>query len=119
MTNPVDYIEDQPIDILINFENKCWGQDENKHSIRVGMDDKSSITELESQVYNIKFSDGEFIDSCGLVFLIPEEANGEEEYFVFYDSSETDSPDYERYLEVIDSHYFYEPIPGQIIDVDY
>ena len=109
----------QPIDVRIDFENSCWGKDDKAHSIRVGMDDKTSITELESQVYNIEFSNNEIIASCNLVFLIPENVDGKEKYYVFYDSSEKESANYEKRVEVFDAHYFYEPIPGQVIDVDY
>lgn len=109
----------QPIDIRIEFEKICWGISENEHSIRIAYDDKSELIELESQIYDLEFSDNSYITSCSIVFLIPNEANGDEKYFVLYDSSETESPNYIDHLEVEDTHYFYEPISGQKIDFDY
>ena len=70
----------QPIDINVNFENKCWAKNEYEHSIRVCCWDKNNWKELESQIYNLEYSENEIIESCGLVFLVPENANGEERY---------------------------------------
>ena len=109
----------QPIDIRIKFTEQCYAKDVNDHSIRIGMEKGSEITELESQIYNLEKTDDIHISSCDIVFLIPEIADGTEKYFVFYDSAQTDSPNYEKYVFIDDSHYFYEPIPGQKIDIDY
>ena len=51
--------------------------------------------------------------------MIPQEATGKEKYYVLYDSKETDQANYPRHVAVEDTHYFYEPIPGQKIDFDY
>jgi len=109
----------QPIDMRIVFDNSCWAQNETKHSVRVGYDDGSGITEIDSQIYTLEHSDNSHITACGLVFLIPEEASGKEKYYVLYDGSETSGPEYDDYLSFEDAHYFYEPISGQVIDVDY
>ena len=109
----------QPIDMRINFDNICWAKDENAHSVRIGYNDGSELIELESQIYDLKHSDDSHIISCSIVFIIPEMADGKEKYYIYYDLSETESPDYEDHLSVEDTHYFYEPIPGQIIDLDY
>ncbi len=109
----------QPIDIKVEFSQACYAKDEIDNSVRVGMQKGSEITELESQIYNLEKTDDTHISSCGLVFLIPKEADGTEKYFVFYDSAQTDNPNYEKHVFLDDSHYFYEPIPGQKIDVDY
>ena len=109
----------QPVDTRIVFENPCWGKDKDTHSIRVGFDDGNEINELESQVYDINLNGGSQICECSIVFLIPPEANGKEKYYVFYDSKETDFPHYKDHITVEDTHYFYEPISGQKIDVDY
>jgi hypothetical protein len=109
----------QPIDIKIIFNNPCWGKDETHHSVRVAYDDGTSLTEIESQIYDLEYITDTNIKSCGLVFLIPENANGNEKYYVMYDSSETNPTNYEDHIEVEDTHYFYEPISGQIIDFDY
>jgi hypothetical protein len=109
----------QPIDMRITFDNPCWGTNETLHSIRVGVDDGSGLQEVESQVYDIDSSDETHIRSCSLVFLIPEGATGKENYYVLYDSKETESATYPRHVTVEDTHYFYEPIPGQKIDFDY
>lgn len=109
----------QPIDTKIVFENPCWGKDADTNSIRVGFDDGSGMNEIESQVYDVKLNGNSQISECNIVFLIPPEANGKEKYYVFYDSKETDPQNYEKHLLIDDTHYFYEPISGQKIDVDY
>jgi hypothetical protein len=109
----------QPIDMRISFNNPCWGKNETIHSIRVGMDDGTGIQEIESQIYDLEHSDDIHIKTCGLVFLIPEGTEGKEKYFVLYDSKETNPASYPKHVVVEDTHYFYEPIPGQKIDFDY
>jgi len=109
----------QPIDIRITFDNSCWAKNETIHSVRVGMDDGSDITELESQIYDLEKSDDSHISACSLVFIVPSTANGKEKYFIFYDGSEKQGPDYLDRIKIVDTHYFYEPIPGQIMDFDY
>jgi len=109
----------QPIDTKVVFNNPCWAIDKNKHSIYVGFDDGDSVTEIESQIYELVETDSSHISQCNVVFLIPEEADGSEKYYVFYDSKESKSPDYEDHLVLEDTHYFYEPISGQKIDIDY
>ncbi len=115
----IDIAKYQPIDIKLTFPQICYAKNEKDNSIRIGIEKDSEITELESQIYNLEKTDETHISSCGLVFLIPEEADGTEKYFVYYDSTQTEIPDYEKYVFIDDSHYFYEPIPGQKIDVDY
>jgi hypothetical protein len=109
----------QPIDVRITFDNSCWAKNETIHSVRVGMDDGSEIEELESQIYDLEYSDDSHISACSLVFIIPVEANGNEKYFIYYDSSEKQGPEYKDHIKIVDTHYFYEPIPGQIMDFDY
>jgi hypothetical protein len=120
---PIDTSNDnskfQPIDLRFEFSNPCWAIDENHHSVRVGVDDGSEVLELESQIYDLQYSDDSHISSCSLVFLIPEKADGNEKYYVFYDSKETDASDYKDHLTLDDTHYFFEPISGQKIDFDY
>ena len=62
----------QPIDITLEFPNPCWAKNEEEHSIRVIFQGGGSFLELESQIYELKYSDDAHIDSCNLVFLIPE-----------------------------------------------
>ena len=109
----------QPIDTRIMFDNSCWAQNETKHSVRVGYGDGSELYEIDSQIYDLEHSDNSHITACSLVFLIPEEANGKERYYVLYDDSETSAPEYADHLSFEDAHYFYEPISGQVIDFDY
>ena len=109
----------QPIDLRIQFENTCWGINETIHSVRVGFDDGSGLQEIESQVYDIEHSDESHFTACSIVFLIPGEATGKEKYYVLYDSKETEPTSYPSHVTVEDTHYFYEPIPGQKIDFDY
>jgi len=115
----IDQAKFQPIDIKVEFSKACYAKDEKDNSIRVGMEKSGDITELESQIYNLEKIDETHISSCGLVFLIPIESDGTEKYYVFYDSDQTDNPNYEKHVFLEDSHYFYEPISGQKIDFDY
>jgi len=109
----------QPIDTHIEFNNPCWAINEKHHSVRIGYEDGSVITEIDSQIYDLEFSDDNHIKSCNIVFLIPEKADGNENYYIFYDSTETDAPDYIDHIFIEDTHYFYEPISGQKIEFDY
>jgi hypothetical protein len=109
----------QPIDIKVDFSSSCWAKDETMHSVRVGYDNGNELIEIDSQIYDLEKIDESHISSCSLVFLIPEQANGEEKYYVLYDSSETQAPDYEDHLRIEDTNYFYEPISGQKIQFDY
>ncbi|MEA3458921.1 MAG: hypothetical protein U9R21_09635 [Candidatus Thermoplasmatota archaeon] len=110
----------RPIDVRVDFDSPCWAKNETVHSVRVAYGDGSDLTEIDSQIYDLESSDGSSnIKACSLVFLIPKEATGEETYYVLYSDSETSPPDYEDHLSVKDTHYFYEPISGQIIDFDY
>jgi len=102
----------QPIDIHIEFDNLCWAKNENEHSIRVVFQEGEYFQELDSQIYNLKYENGNYITSCDLVFLIPEFANGKENYFIYYDKNEKDSPGYEDHLSIEESYYYYEPIAG-------
>jgi len=115
----LDSAKYQPIDLRVDFKNPCWAVDENSHSIRVAYEIAGVLYELESQIYDLKKSDADHVSSCNIVFLIPNVADGREKYYVFYDSSETEKPEYTDRVLTDDSHYFYEPIPGQIIDFDY
>jgi len=115
----LDKAKFQPIDTHIDFTHPCWAKNETIHSIRVCYEDNTGLNEIESQIYNLKHSDNIHISSCGLVFLIPESANGKEKYYVYYDSQETNPPYYTDHITIIDTHYFYEPISGQIIEFDY
>ena len=123
LTTPIDTslqeAKLQPIDINIIFSNPCYAIDEKIHSIRIGYDDGKEIFEIDSQIYDLEHSDDSHIKSCNIVFLIPEEANGEEKYYVFYDSKEVQPTDYEDHLKIDDTNYFYEPISGQKIQFDY
>lgn len=109
----------QPIDVCIKFDDFCWAINDTIHSVRIAYDDGLGLTELESQIYDLEFVDNNHIDSCSLVFLIPDEANGNEKYYVLYDESETSAPRYKDHLTVEDSHYYYEPVSGQKADLKY
>jgi len=109
----------QPIDLRVTFTNPCWGTNKTQNSIRVGVDDGTGLQEIESQVYDLQHPDETHISACSLVFLIPPGANGKEKYTVAYDSKETSAANYPKHVTLEDTHYFYEPIPGQTIDFDY
>jgi hypothetical protein len=102
----------QPIDVNIKFDNPCWVKDENLHSIRVVFQDENGFKHLESQIYNLNFKESEIIDSCNLVFLIPEESNGNEKYYVYYDDDSKPSPEYDDHVGVGEDSYNYGKIPG-------
>jgi hypothetical protein len=102
----------QPIDIRIQFPNPCWAKNEYDHSIRVLAQDERNIVKLESQIYDLDYSDNTHITTCSLVFLIPEEASGNDRYYVYYDDSEKSTSTYTDYVSVEESYYIYEPIPG-------
>ena len=108
----LDYAKYQPIDITINFSKPCWAISENKHSIRVIFQDESKFIQLESQIYDLHHIDNEHIDECNLVFLIPEQANGNEKYFIYYDDESKPDPNYEKRVEISETSYHYSPIPG-------
>ncbi len=109
----------QPIDIRVFFSEKGYAKNEIEHSIRVGCDLGYEILELESQIYDLEHIDDNHISSCSIVFLIPEEADGKERYYVFYDSKETKSVNYKKHIFIEDTHYYYEPIAGQKVDLKY
>ncbi len=109
----------QPIDVRMEFSNNCWAKNESIHSVRVCCWDGSAWHELESQTYNLEFTDADHIKSCGLVFLVPEIANGKERYFVYYDDSEKPSPNYPNHVGIEDAYYYIEPISGISVEAYY
>ncbi|HEC81947.1 MAG TPA: carboxypeptidase regulatory-like domain-containing protein, partial [Thermoplasmatales archaeon] len=109
----------QPVDVHVEFNHRCWARNETCHSVRVCYDDGSGLVELESQVYDLEFIDENHVKACNLVFLIPENVDGKEKYYVLYSDSETELPYYPDHVKVEDTHYFYEPISGQKMDFDY
>ena len=68
----------QPIDIRVTFDNNCWALSENHSSIRVCCWDGNQWYVLESQIYDLNFTDTSNIKACSLVFLIPDIATGKE-----------------------------------------
>ena len=109
----------QPIDLLFEFQNPCWAKNENENSIRIVIQESGKTKELESQIYELEFTDDTHISSCGIVFLIPEDANGNEAYFVYYDASEKTATNYFDHVAIEESYYYYEPIPGYSLESDY
>ena len=105
----------QPVDIVFHFPHPCWAVDEKRHSVRVFYSDGKDEREIECQIYNLSFIDGEHIKSCNIVFLL----RGKGKYFVYYDDEETPPPDYPDHVSVSDASYYYEPIPGYSIDLNY
>ena len=102
----------QPIDMRVVFDHACWVKNENEHSLRVVFQKDEIIRELESQIYNLNYSDENHVKSCSLVFLIPEDANGEEKYYLYYDKEKKPNPNYPDHVQVDEDFYCYEPIPG-------
>lgn len=121
---PIDTKSDvskfQPIDISFEFKQKCWARNAKDHSIRICTWDGAKWHELESQIYNLENSDNTFhIEKCGIIFLIPEFADGNERYFVYYDDTKKPAPDYIDHVDIEDSYYYYEPIKGISAEGDY
>ena len=110
------YAKYQPIDFTISFDKLCWAKNVNEHSIRVIMQKDVRFTPLECQIYDLKYNNSQneniYIDSCGLVFLIPSGADGNEKYYVYYDKEKKTYPNYPDRVSLIESSYHYEPIPG-------
>ncbi len=115
----LDEAKFKPIDIHIDFDNPCWAKNEMHHSVRVAFDDGSELIEIDSQIYDLEKTDDNLIKSCKIVFLIPENAEGDEKYYVLYDSIEKDAPGYEDHIFLEDTNYYYEPISGQKIAFDF
>ena len=109
----------QPIDMKIDFKNHCWAKNDDEHSIRILCWDGNSWHELESQIYGLEISQTNFISSCNVVFLIPDFANGAEQYFLFYDDSEKSNPNYVDHVKTEDAFYRYEPISGYPLESNY
>ena len=109
----------QPIDFRVDFSEQCYAKNEIEHSVRIGCDTGSEILELESQIYDLEHTGDTHISACSVVFLIPEDTDGKERYYVFYESEETEAANYEKHIYIEDTHYYYEPIAGQKIDYDY
>ena len=109
----------QPVDIRLEFNNPCWGIDQNKHSIRVVYWYENKWHEIESQIYDLQYSKENIIQSCSLVFLIPEIMNNDVKFYIYYDDTEKSSTNYLDHVIIKKEHYFYEPLPGQSINLDY
>ena len=109
----------QPIDIHIDFNSPCWAKNSKEHSVRVIFEKGRQFKELECQIYDLKQEDETYISACNLVFLIPEEADGSENYRLYYDESEKKGPDYNDHVQIKESYYRYEPIPGYPLDANY
>lgn len=109
----------QPIDMEFEFENPCCGKNEKEHSIRILCWSENTWHELESQVYDIQSDGQDLIKKCGIVFLIPSFANGDERYFVYYDDTTKEPTNYPDHVQIEDSYYYFEPISGISVEGDY
>jgi len=109
----------QPIDTRVFFTESCWAYDSLTHSVRVCCLKDNTWYELESQIYDLDYSDSSHITACSLVFLIPSLADGTEQYFVYYHDGETPSPIYEDHVALEEKSYSFEPISGYPIESNY
>ena len=109
----------QPIDIRIKFENTCWAESTQKHSIRIIYQDSENIEEIESQIYDLLFIDDNHISECSIVFLIPDYATDKESYYAYYDNLPKPEHSYQNHIELSESYYKYEPIPGYPFESEY
>jgi len=110
-----DHMRYQPVDVTVSFVQPCWAVSEDRHSVRVVYDDGTAERELECQIYSLRHIDDSHIDSCNVVFLL----EGEGRYYVYYSGQETAAPGYPDRVAVSDESYYYEPIPGYSINLDY
>lgn len=114
------YSKNQPIDIKIEFENQCWANNEYHNSIRICCWLEENWYELDSQIYNLNFThNSSYINNCRIIFLVPEFANGNERYFIYYDNSEKPKNNYVDHIQIEDAYYYYEPITGISVEGDY
>ena len=109
----------QPIDLFIEFTHPCYALSETDHSIQVFYKKGVEIVELESQIYQLDRSDEHYISSCQLVFILPEDVSKDHQFYVQYSDKAIERKPYPDHLSVEKSHYYYEPISGQVIDLDY
>ena len=109
----------QPIDTFIEFTNPCYAKNENDHSIQVFYKNGVETVELESQIYQLDRINEQFINSCQLVFILPNNVSKEYQFYVQYSDEAIKRKPYPDHLSVEKSHYYYEPISGQVIDLDY
>jgi len=114
-----DLAKFQPIDISFKFNNSCWALNEDEHSVRVILEEDGRFQPLECQIYDLNHTDDEHIESCSIVFLIPEEATGKERYFIYYDDDEQSSPNYPNHVDILESDYRFEKIPGLLFQSSY
>jgi len=103
----------QPIDLRFRFENPCWTKDEKNTSIRVSCWHQEHWENLESQIYSLENVPGEtsLICECNVIFLIPEYADGTEQYYIYYNDAETAPPHYKDHLTLEDLNYTSSPLP--------
>jgi hypothetical protein len=109
----------QPVDITVHFDSPCWAVNETQNSIRVSCQHQNKPLELDSQIYSLVHEDPTHISSCDLVFLIPPETDGTEQYFLYFDDSPTPGSMYPDHVSIKESSYFYEPIPGYPLESRY
>jgi hypothetical protein len=109
----------QPIDIALSLDHDCWALNDTHHALRVVYQIGSEFVEIESQIYNLSFSKTSIINSCRLVFLIPQGMDGRETYYILYSDKQIAPSRYPDHVSLEESSYYYEPISGQKMDFDY
>jgi hypothetical protein len=100
----------QPIDIHVKFENPCWTINETETSIRICCWDGLEWHELESQIYDLQKTNSETVEECSIVFLIPDFADGTEQYYMYYDDTKKETPKYADHITIEDLYYYSTPI---------
>ena len=103
----------QPIDLRIQFDYPCWTEDATRTSVRVSSWHHDQWSELESQIYALEKTSGKtnLINQCNVVFLVPSFADGTEQYFIYYDDTETARPNYKDHVTLEDLNYSSSPLP--------
>ncbi len=109
----------QPIDIHIQFDQPCWATSEHDHSIQVFWKHEQGEIEIESQIYQLDRIDEQFISACQLVFILPKDVTKNDEFIITYHDQPIQRKQYPDHLNLKKSQYYYEPISGQILDIDF
>ncbi|MDX1798485.1 MAG: carboxypeptidase regulatory-like domain-containing protein, partial [Candidatus Lokiarchaeia archaeon] len=101
------------------FNNPCGTKNVNETSVRVCCWNGKEWFELDSQIYDLSFIDSNHLQECSLIFLVPEIANGNEKYYVYYDDNEKPAPNYLDHLSIEDSTYSFSPISSISVEANY
>ena len=101
--------KNQPVDILVSFNEPCYAKDEEHNSIKVFYNGN----EIESQIYDLQHVDNSHIKACHVVFL----SQGKGDYIITYGDEEVMHA-YKDHISVRDETYSYQ-ILGNSLQISY